>query len=164
MSLYDIKIKRLALLLLPTSYRKPLMAAFAQHLVQGVNVVCGDFMRWRQDRHYRLTHNGQVCYLRAALNDAFDQVERRITVEDEQSSEEHDSRLYLREMERPILLPLRGSGEAYIINRRGYGGVSGYDFWVSIPYALRGKVDETRLARVVDTYRLASKRWTINYK
>lgn len=164
MSVYDVKIKRLALLLLPTAYRKPLLAAFAQSLVQGANVVHGNFMRWRQDKQYRLSHNGQVCYLRAALNDTFDQVERRITVEDEQSSEERDARLYLREVERAILIPLRSAGGAFIINRRGYSGVSGYDFWVSIPYALRGKVDETRLAAVVDTYRLASKRWTINYK
>lgn len=28
-------------------------------------------MSMRQDHIYRLTHNGQVCYLRAALNDAF---------------------------------------------------------------------------------------------
>ena len=52
MSLYDLKIKRLALLLLPTFYRKPLIAAFAQSMVQGVNIVYGNFMRWRQDKQY----------------------------------------------------------------------------------------------------------------
>ena len=66
-------------------------------------------------------------------------------------------------MDRHILLPVRGGGKAFIINRRGYGGVSGFDFWVSVPYALMGKIDETRLAAVVSTYKLASKRWTINY-
>ncbi len=80
MSLYDLKIKRLALLLLPTFYRKPLIAAFAQSMVQGVNIVYGNFMRWRQDKQYRLSHNGQVCYLRAVLNDQFDPIERRITI------------------------------------------------------------------------------------
>lgn len=82
MSLYDLKIKRLALLLLPTFYRKPLIAAFAQSMVQGVNIVYGNFMRWRQDKQYRLSHNGQVCYLRAVLNDQFDPIERRITITD----------------------------------------------------------------------------------
>ena len=141
MSVYDVKIKRLALLLLPTALRKPLVAAFMQSAVQGCNVLHGEFMRWRDEQNYRLWHNGQVCHLRAVLNDTFDQSERRITVDDESSED----------------------GKAFIINRRGYGGVSGFDFWVSVPYALRGKIDETRLAAVVSTYKLASKRWTINY-
>lgn len=148
MSVYDVKIKRLALLLLPTALRKPLVAAFMQSAVQGCSVLHGEFMRWRDDKDYRLWHNGQVCHLRAVLNDTFDQTERRITVDDE---------------DRHILLPVRGGGKAFIINRRGYGGVSGFDFWVSVPYALMGKIDETRLAAVVSTYKLASKRWTINY-
>ena len=156
MSVYDVKIKRLALLLLPTALRKPLVAAFMQSTVQGCSVLHGEFMRWRDD------NNGQVCHLRAVLNDTFDQTERRITVDDEDSGGLRGARLFTRDMDRHILLPVRG-GKAFIINRRGYGGVSGFDFWVSVPYALMGKIDETRLAAVVSTYKLASKRWTINY-
>ena len=163
MSVYDVNIKRLALLLLPTALRKPLVAAFMQSVVQGCNVLYGDFMRWRDDKHYRLWHNGQVCHLRAVLNDTFDRTERRITVDDQESAGILGTRLFTRDMERHVLLPLRDTGKAFIINRRGYGGVSGYDFWVSVPYALMGKFDETRLAAVVDTYKLASKRWAINY-
>ena len=146
MSVYDVKIKRLALLLLPTALRKPLVAAFMQSAVQGCSVLHGEFMRWRDDKDYRLWHNGQVCHLRAVLNDTFDQTERRITVDDEDSGGLRGARLFTRD-----------------INRRGYGGVSGFDFWVSVPYALMGKIDETRLAAVVSTYKLASKRWSINY-
>lgn len=162
MSVYDVKIKRLALLLLPTALRKPLVAAFMQSTVQGCSVLHGEFMRWRDDKDYSLWHNGQVCHLRAVLNDTFDQTERRITVDDEDSGGLRGARLFTRDMDRHILLPVRG-GKAFIINRRGYGGVSGFDFWVSVPYALMGKIDETRLAAVVSTYKLASKRWTINY-
>lgn len=163
MSVYDIKIKRLALLLLPTTLRRPLVAAFMQSAVQGCNVLHGDFMRWKADKDYRLSHNGQVCHLRAALNDTFDQTERRITVDDEEGGGQPGARLFVREMDRHILLPVRDSGKAFIINRRGYGGVNGFDFWVSVPYALMGKIDVPRLAALVDTYKLASKRWTINY-
>lgn len=164
MSVYDIKIKRLALLLLPTVWRKPLIASLVQSAVQGTNVVYGDFMRWRADEDYRLWHNGQVCYLRAVLNDTFDQTGRRITVDDKDSGGIVGTRLFTRDMDKHILLPQRSAGMAIIVNRRGYGGVSGFDFWVSIPYELMGKIDETRLAAVVDTYKLAAKRWTINYK
>lgn len=163
MSLYEVKIKRLALLLLPTALRKPVIAALAQSAVQGCNALHGEFMRWKSDKDYRLSHNGQVCHLRAVLNDMFDQTERRITVDDEDSGNQRGARLFTRDMDRHILVPLRATGNAFIINRRGYGGVSGFDFWVSIPYALMGKIDETRLTAVVSTYKLASKRWTINY-
>ena len=126
MSVYDVKIKRLALLLLPTALRKPLVAAFMQSAVQGCSVLHGEFMRWRDDKDYRLWHNGQVCHLRAVLNDTFDQTERRITVDDEDSGGLRGARLFTRDMDRHILLPVRGGGKAFIINRRGYGGVSGF--------------------------------------
>ena len=163
MSVYDVKIKRLALLLLPTFLRKPLMAAFAQSMVQGVNVVHGDFAWWRDDRNYRLEHNGQVCHLRAVLNDTFDQVERRIRVEDEESGAMQGSRVFVREAGRQVLLFLREENNPLVINRRGFGGASGLDFWVTVPRSLRGTIDEIRLSAVVNTYKLAGKRWTINY-
>ena len=50
-----------------------------------------------------------------------------------------------------------------ILNRRGYGGVNGYDFWVNLPVALYGKVDLAQVTGVVNTYKLASKRFSINF-
>ena len=164
MSFYDLKIKRLALLLLPTHYRRPLIAAFAESMVQGVNVVYGDFMRWQQAKAYRLQHNGQVCHLRAVLNDAFDPVERRIVVEDGWSVSLRWQRIFRRDQERFTLILVRREGRAFILHRRGYGVMNGYDFWVTIPLSLRLNVDKRRLNAIVDTYKLASKRWTINYK
>ena len=163
MSIYDVNIKRLALLLLPIALRRPLMAAFAQTAVQGVHALHAVFMKWKGDCDYRLTHNGQVCHLRAALNDAFDPKERRIAIDDEWSNDTGGTTVYMRCMERSLKVPGRVSGRAIILNRRGFGGVSGYDFWVSVPYALRATLDETRLAAIVNKYKLASKRWTINY-
>lgn len=164
MSVYDLKVKRLALLLLPTFYRRPLVAAFAQCLVQGVNRIYGDFMKWHRDEDYRLNHNGQVCYLRAVLNDSFDPIQRRILVEDEWSGTIQGQCAFCREVDRPISVPLRSAGVPFILNRRGFGGASGYDFWVTVPRQLRGVLSETRLDAVVNTYKLASRRWTINYE
>lgn len=161
MSLYDLKIKRLALLLLPTFYRKPLIAAFAQSMVQGVNIVYGNFMRWRQDKQYRLSHNGQVCYLRAVLNDQFDPIERRITITDGTANMDLLT-LYCRDMDMAALVPSRGSNNSMTLYRRG-SGENGYDFWVNIPVALYDTVDTERLRAIVDAYKLASKRFSINY-
>lgn len=163
MSVYDLRVKKLALQLLPTFWRRPLMAAFAQSLVQGVNKNYGDFMRWRNEEDYRLAHNGQVCKLRGLLNDAFDPQARRITVEDAWDDSRAGQLVYCRETGRHILLGKRGHKCAYVINRRGFGGANGMDFCVNIPLELRGMVDEVRLNAMVNTYKLASKRWTIHY-
>lgn len=164
MGVYDIDIRRLALLLLPAALRRPLMAAFAQSAVQGVNAVRGRFMLWKEGRDCRLSYNGQVCRLRGALNDAFDPEERRIRVEDGRSASEQGQRVFLRVQERHTLLPRRAAGGAFIINRCGFSGASGRDFRIVVPVSLRGSVDEDRLAAITDTYKLASKRWTADYE
>ena len=71
--------------------------------------------------------------------------------------------LHKREEDAEVLVPRRGSGRILLLNRRGYGGVSGYDFWVNIPLALYDKLDITQVRAVVDAYKLASKRFSINY-
>lgn len=165
MSVYDLHIKRLALLLLPTHYRRPLIAAFAQSFTEGVARVHGCFMSWREKTDRRLEYNGQVCRLRGALNDMFDPKERRITISDGSAAGGPDSclRLFARTEEKHELVPSRNGSRAMILNRRGFSGASGYDFWVSIPAQLRGEIDETRLSAAVNTYKLVSKRWAINY-
>ncbi len=165
MSVYDLHIKRLALLLLPTHYRRPLIAAFAQSFTEGVARVHGCFMSWREKTDRRLEYNGQVCRLRGALNDLFDPKERRITISDGnvRGSQEGSLRVFVRTEERHELVPQRNSDGAMILNRRGFSGISGYDFFVSIPAQLRGEIDEIRLRATVNTYKLVSKRWAINY-
>ena len=164
MSVYDIRMKRLALMLLPTSWRRPLIASLVQSAVQGPNLCYSDFVQWRTDKNYRLWHNGQVCYLRAALNDTFDPTARRISVDDQETAA-GGTIVYLRvdERARNLKTGRRGSSPVVVINRRGFGGVSGYDFWVSVPLAVGSTIDEVRLKAVVNTYKLAAKRWTINY-
>lgn len=162
MGKYDISVKRLALLLLPTFWRRPLFAALAYAAVSPLQSLHTRFMRWRQDTDYRLRYNGQVCHLRAVLNDLFDPGERRITVTDNAENVGYIS-LPRRDADRSVRFPARGSGRGVILNRRGYGGVNGYDFWVNLPIALYGKVDLAQVAGVVNTYKLASKRFSINF-
>lgn len=102
-----------------------------------------------------------MCYLRAALNDTFDPELRRITITDT-AQNVGVMLVFQRDEERTIFVPLRNSGTVLLVNRRGFGGASGYDFVVNIPLALRG-LDEARLTAVVNTYKLASKRFAISY-
>lgn len=162
MGKYDVNIKRLALLLLPTFWRRPLFAAVVFAAVTPLQAVHMRFMRWKDDTDYRLRYNGQVCHLRAVLNDLFDPGERRITVTD--NVENIGSVvLHHRDAEQSLRFPARGSGRIVILNRRGYGGVNGYDFWVNLPLALYDKIDPEQVRAVVDTYKLASKRFSINF-
>nr|DAX18012.1 MAG TPA: hypothetical protein [Caudoviricetes sp.] len=162
MGYYDINFRRLALLLLPIAWRKPKLAAFAQSCVQGVVSLHKEFSAWQAAQDRRLHHNGQVCHLRGLLNDTFDCKLRRIRIIDGLYDEERGMRLFRREHERGLLLP-QPTRPALIINRRGFGGARGYDFWIQLPLALRGIINEATLTALVDNYKLASKRWMLSY-
>lgn len=155
---YNINFKRLALLMLPTFLRKRLVAGLAYALISPLSYIHLLFMDFRKSSNYRLNHNSQVCYLRAVLNDMFDPSDRRIVIVD-LPSEVQGSFIYLREMNYPVMVPIRPG--AIILNRRGFGGTGGYDFVVEAPSSTSG--ERERMKSLINTYKLASKRYTINY-
>lgn len=162
MSKYEVNFKRFALLMLPTFWRRPILATIAYAMVSPLSYLHTRFVLFRRETIYRLTHNGQVCHLRAVLNDQFDPIERRITITQDAASA-GVLMLHMREEEQAFLLPLRETGRAFIVNRRGFGGINGFDFWVNIPISLYDTVDVSRLRAIVGTYKLASKRFSVNY-
>lgn len=162
MSKYDVNIKRLALLLLPTFWRKPLFGALIYAAVSPLQRLHTQFMEWKHSTDYRIQHNGQVCRLRAMLNDQFDPALRRITITDT-AANMGVLQVYTREQGRSLLVPDRETGRALIVNRRGFAGVNTCDFWINIPAEYYGTMDEDRLKALVGIYKLASKRFSINY-
>lgn len=159
-----MNMKRLALLTLPTWLRRPLCGALIYAGVTPLGRLVGDLRAFRRSTHYRLMHNGQVCKLRGALNDGFDAKLRRIKIEDGESAESGEAaRVWLRETGRWVMVPRRGEG-AMTIHREGFGGTGGYDFWVTVPEELRTAETETRLRAMVNMYKLAAKRYAVNYK
>ena len=159
-----MNIKRLALLTLPTWLRRPLAGALIYAGVGPLGRLLQELRTYRNATSYRLRHNGQVCKLRGALNDEFDPEQRRIKIEDSDSAENGEAAtVWQRETGRWVMVPRRGNG-AVSINREGFGGTSGYDFWVIVPADLRDAGREVRLRALVNMYKLASKRYAINYK
>jgi hypothetical protein len=149
---YDIDFRRLVLLLLPTFLRRPRLVAFVSALISPLSGLHPQFLRYRADTLWRLDHNSQVCYLRGALNDLLDPVERRITVLDVPPS--HGLTLVPeRETGQPLLMPSR-TNRAVIVGRRGFT-IGGYDFMITIPAG----VDADRARAVADEFKLASKRF-----
>ena len=158
---YDIDFKRLALMLLPTFLRRPVMAYLSYAVVAPIAYIHTKLVHLRNQTIYRLEHNGQVCHLRGALNDAFDFSQRRITVDDKESESLLGMLIFTREQCRQSFLPLRAEG-CLVVNRRGFSGANMIDFWVTIPEELMVSIDEKQLTAIVNTYKLASKRWVIN--
>lgn len=52
-------------------YRQPLIFGLLRAALVGLQAVYDQFAEAHAAHTYRLTYNGQVCYLRAVLNDAF---------------------------------------------------------------------------------------------
>lgn len=162
MSKYEINFKQLALLLLPTFLRRPIMGGVVYAVISPLNYIHTRFVLYQKDKDYRLIHNGQVCYLRTVLNDMFDPVARRITITDD-AENSIGLILYEREEQKSVLIPERGTTAGMVVNRRGFGGVDGFDFWINIPFVLQDELNIKRLNAIVNSYKLASKRYQINY-
>lgn len=161
MSKYNVNFKRLALLLLPTFWRKPLFAALLYSLVSPLNMLYVRFKKFRQQSIYRITHNGQVCYLRAVLNDTFDPIERRIAVVDL-----YDGGgfwiLYKREEGNQDILPFRKAEWPALLNSRQTSDDNRCDFQINVPAALSSRIDIAYLKAIVNHYKLASRRFSTN--
>ncbi len=69
--IFRIDFDKWVLMLLPTLLRRKVMFALCRATVAPIRVLYERFVAKREAHNYTLTHNGQVCYLRAALNDAF---------------------------------------------------------------------------------------------
>ncbi|MDY3979016.1 MAG: hypothetical protein SOZ00_03250 [Tidjanibacter sp.] len=161
---YDINYRKLALLLLPLRLRKPLVAALLYSAIQPLRDLNIRFRTLRDAAAYSLTHNGQVCYLRAAINDAFDIDERRITITDgvivTVSAGVVVSR---RDDDSPIMVSFRDDNTPVVVHRRGYTVNEGANFIVNIPVELKESIDTVKLSALIGKYKLVSKTYALNY-
>ncbi len=173
---FELDFKRLVALLLPTFLRKTLLFALLRAMVRPLVSVHTAFMAARRDALYKSNHAGQVCSLRSVLNDAFDPALRRIRIKDAESL--GWCILYRKEAftaelgKQPVVVSLgtkQGKTIVFedkgcrLIPKQGAIGATGADFAVLVPMELRGKVDESRIVSLVNYYKLASKRYSIQY-
>ena len=151
--MYNLNFDILLVLLNHTFLRKPKLVAWLRMLATPFHKLLYDFQRARVADLYNLAHNSQVCYLRKALNDEFDDEQRRIRIEDGRQKQ----RLYIypRSANKPLYL-----GKVFLYQRGDYidGGV---DFIVVLPQGL--EYDKYKLEALVNFYKLAGKRWEINH-
>lgn len=147
---FDIDIKKLIILLLPIDLRKSKIVAFLRAMVTPLASMHYRFTVKRTADLYKLNHNSQVCYLRAALNDSFDIEARRIRIID--GNQYNRNYIYTRGEEKPEFI-----GTIFLRDRADYAD-TGVDFIVEVP---AGIYDQYRMQALIDFYRLASKRYKI---
>lgn len=78
--MFTIDYKRLVLQLMPYHLRKPLLFGLLRAALVPFENLYNRFLSERSEHIYRLTHNGQVCYLRACLNDHFKSADGRFEI------------------------------------------------------------------------------------
>ena len=142
----------------PRIYKKGIVA-WISVLVTSVQNVWSWFKSFTDDTDYDLKHNGQVVYLEAALNDAFDPSGRGIYITNSGGNEiiplfpDND----LKELE---LQPDSDfSNMVTLFPDSEYEGGE-YDFIVNVPFALT-QGETYRMQSILDKYKLASKRYYI---
>ena len=148
---FNLDIPKLTSLLTPTFLRREKLSAWLRALHYPLIKVADDFNVNRNANLYNLAHNGQVCYLRAALNDKFDISLRRIKIaEGNRYKREY---IYTDGEKKPKYL-----GVMYLRDDADYSD-TGVDFIVLVPAGLQYNDYEMRY--IIDFYKLASKRYKI---
>lgn len=148
---FNVNWKKLAVLLTPTFLRGELMKAWIELLMEGVNDIHYNWLQFRKSNIYILAHNSQVCYLRGALNDRFDNEQRRIQIID--GNKYQRKYIYTDEEQKPKFL-----GIIYIHGDEDYLD-TGVDFIVQVPNDIIFNINEMK--GLIDFYKLASKRYKI---
>lgn len=71
MRILDVDFDRWVALMLPTFMRRERLYALCRAMCSPVERLHGEFATVRKKHLHRAKHNGQVCYLRSALDEAF---------------------------------------------------------------------------------------------
>ena len=154
MRIFELNLRRLVILLLPTFLRKSRLVAWLQILIAPLEQLQYSFNQKQNSDLVTLTHNGQKCYLRKILNDTFDQGLRRIRIED--MTHFNAVYIYTEAENKPVYLE-----EKYLYTS-GEMQVNGVNFSVYIPNELRAR--EVEIKALIEAYKIASKRYIIIYE
>lgn len=163
-NVYNIDFNKLVSDLQLPMLRKPLVLAFAKSLVAPVVTLHESFIKFRKDSLYKVKHNSQVVYLRAALNDSFDPVLRRIQIAN--AVIEQPIWIYEPLDDKPVFV-FESFDNAPVYLRESFeffGG--GNDFIVHVPMSLKPEAAELqayliKMSAQVDYYKLYSKNYSI---
>lgn len=153
--MWQVDLKKLVTWLTPTYLRKSNVMLLQQSWNWTLRQDYNTFQMFVNAKLYRLSHNSQVCYLRAVLNDAFDFSLRRINIVDYDALQ--SIYLYPDQDNRDIDI----TGDLYMWADNFYGN-SGVDFTVQIPATIvTSEADLAYLASLLAEYKTPGKNYNI---
>lgn len=164
MNIYNINFDRLIKLVCIRQLQKTIVLLFLGSFMLPVITVYLAFLEYRRQALYRLNHNSQVCYLEAALNDAFDINDRRIRI----ANVEYLEPVYFHEPEvnDVVYFPeIQDDDTVYFSEPTDFSG--SIDFTVLVPMDLQPASIEAlnafivKMKGIVDYYKLYSKTYDI---
>lgn len=152
---FNIDFYKLIQLLIPSFLRQPILKGFLKSIGAGLNTIHYKLTLFKSRIQYELEHNSQVCRLRKVLNDRFDDTLRGIKITEGYTHE----RLYIYTFveQQPKFLPL------FVHQSTEYSDTA-LDFIVTLPNYLNLSLIQTELEALINSYKLASKRYKIEYE
>ena len=157
---YNINYSLLVLLLTPTLLRNDVEKALITSLAKPLDLLNDRFKAYVQSLSTRI--HAQTCFLQALLNDEFDYYSRRIIVRNIPLATS-DYLLRSESSDKPLML-LSGTA-SLLLNRNGQMGSNGADFEVVLPRSWTlSATESSRMGRIINTNKLASKKYTIVYE
>lgn len=149
---FNIKWNNFGGEMLPIKWRDIATIEFVKVLLKPINQVYYSWYNWRNDNLYKMQHTGQICSLRGALNDRFDQTERRIYITD--GNRFNREYLYITAEERP-----RYMGTMYLHKNDDFAD-TGVDFIVWVPSQIID-LQYYELKALIEFYKQGGKRYKI---
>lgn len=167
--IYDVNMKRLAMLLLPTAWRQKGLGALLHAMVSPAGEVLTSLQQFRREQTDEMMRNGQVRRLRSVIRETATMLSgdaensSKITIVDAESRGELSKPLIAKREKRDwCMVSKRAKGDAMPVSRRALERTN-CDFWVNVPSGLLSAAQEQRLRAVIDRYKLTTKRYEINY-
>lgn len=149
---YKVNFDKLKLLVLPSMLRKSFIGVLVSLAYDELKKIHEQWLLNKEQRDIKLSHHGQVCYLRKVLNDEFDNVLRRIQIAD--GNRFIRTYLYSRAEQKPVFL-----GKLHLHSKTNYAD-TGVDFIVYVPSEILD-TKELRIKARVDYYKQDVKRYEI---
>lgn len=159
---YGYDLRKLIRRLTPPRWRNAFNLNWYETLLSGVNYSQERFNAFKDQALIELSYNGQTVYLEKMLNDRFDPMLRRITIEHDETTGVY---WYLEgegQAEKYLYTESEtGTTETYLFNEgENFSGLpDGIDFRVKAPLELLPL--EIRIRSEINKYKLAGKQYDI---
>ncbi len=148
--MFKINFVKLVQWLIPAWLRSNTIAILVLAANKPLRDAYNSFITYRDAVNYKLAHNGQVCYLRKVLNDAFDKIDRRILIIDFSVF----GKEYLYNVENTGKIKYSDGTANYFV----YGADTGLDFTVQIPTSLVNTPAKTAAVKAkINEYKMDGK-------